>query len=285
MSEQSDWSVLKMLEWATHYFSEKQVPSPRLSIEWLLADVLNIKRLELYLQFDRPLTLVELSRLREFVKRRAAHEPLQYITGSTSFYNAEINVRSGVLIPRPETEEMVEMIISESMADNVTLLDIGTGSGCIPIAVKMERPKWHVTGCDISTVALDIAKENGAINGVDVSFVEADLLKIETMPEKYWDIIVSNPPYIGYEEKDELEQQVKDYEPEIALFTENRNKVYSSIISYAQTHLNSSGLLYLELHYEHKIEDENLLNPEVWDYEIRLDSAKKRRVLKAVYKS
>lgn len=282
MSEQSDWSVLRMLEWATHYFSEKQVPSPRLSIEWLLADVLNIKRLELYLQFDRPLTSEELSRLRALVKRRAAHEPLQYITGSTSFYNAEINVRPGVLIPRPETEEMVEMILKESGANNLRVLDIGTGSGCIPIAIKMERPHWEVYGCDISPQALQIAKENAIRNDVDVAFVEGNLLDEKTMPKQTWDIIVSNPPYIGYEERDELERQVSEFEPEIALFTDNRTGIYSSIISYAQSHLNKSGSLYLELHYQHMIEDENLLNPNIWDFEIRLDSANKRRVVKAV---
>lgn len=271
-----------MLEWATQYFSEKQVPSPRLSIEWLLADVLNVKRLELYLQFDRPLTSDELSRLRGLVKRRAGHEPLQYITGSTSFYNAEINVRPGVLIPRPETEEMVEMILKESGTHSMRVLDIGTGSGCIPIAIKMERPHWEVYGCDISTQALEIAKENAIRNDVDVTFVEGNLFESKTMPDQNWDIIVSNPPYIGYEEREELDRQVSEYEPEIALFTDNRTGIYSSIFSYAQTHLNRNGSLYLELHYQHMIEDEILLNPSIWKFEIRLDSAKKRRVLKAV---
>src|SRR5690554_5569743 len=101
MSTTTDWTVLRMLEWATKYFDEKSVLSPRLSIEWLLAHVLKIKRLDLYLQFDRPLTQLELDELRAMVKRRALHEPLQYITGSTSFYNAEIIVNKHVLIPRP----------------------------------------------------------------------------------------------------------------------------------------------------------------------------------------
>ena len=110
MSTSADWSVLRMLEWATGYFNEKKISSPRLSIEWLLSHVLNVKRLDLYMQFDRPLTPDELNELRAMVKRRAQHEPLQYITGSTSFYNAEIFVDAHVLIPRSETEELVEIV-------------------------------------------------------------------------------------------------------------------------------------------------------------------------------
>jgi release factor glutamine methyltransferase len=154
MLTSTDWTVLRMLEWATGYFEQKRVPSPRLSIEWLLAHVLGVKRLELYLQFDRPLTAAELEWLRELVRRRARHEPLQYITGSTAFYHAEIMVTPAVLIPRPETEELVEMILNDHPSGKRSLVDLGTGSGCIPIACKMERPDWEVSGVELFDEAL-----------------------------------------------------------------------------------------------------------------------------------
>lgn len=243
------WSVLRMLEWATEYFRKKQVPDPRHSIEWLLADVLNCKRLDLYLQFERPLSPDELDRVRPLVKRRADHEPLQYITGSTNFMGCHIEVNPSVLIPRIETEQLVELLLESTRElehSAVNLLDIGSGSGCIPIAIKKFRPAWSCYGIDISDDAVTLSKKNAAANDVDIQFDSGDLFSLDQInkPNRGWDIIVSNPPYIGPNEKSSLEKQVADYEPDLALFHDDPLEVYRPIISYAHQENTS---LFLEL--------------------------------------
>ncbi|TVR15803.1 MAG: peptide chain release factor N(5)-glutamine methyltransferase [Balneolaceae bacterium] len=243
------WTVLSLLEWATSYFASKNIPDPRLSIEWILAEALHCKRLDLYLQFDRPLSGDELNAIRPMVKRRAEFEPLQYITGSAQFFNTEINVTRDVLIPRIETEQLVDLILSD-FADKknqpVRLLDIGTGSGCIPIAINKEFPEWHCFGLDVSQPAIDLAKHNAELNRVGVTFFSADLLYLDQsteLKEMDFDVIVSNPPYIKPEEKVEMNAQVLNYEPELALFHNNPLQIYECIIEYASK-MNAS--LYLE---------------------------------------
>jgi release factor glutamine methyltransferase len=241
MPQQHDddfWSVLRMLEWATEYFEKRQVPDPRHSIEWLLADVLSCKRLDLYLQYGRPLSPDELDQVRPLVKRRANHEPLQYITGSTNFMGCHIEVNPSVLIPRIETEQLVELLLESTLdLENtpVNLLDIGSGSGCIPIAIKKFRPAWTCHGVDISDKAIELSQKNATANELDVQFSKADLFNLDQIdtPEQGWDIIVSNPPYIGPGEKSSLEKQVTDYEPGLALFHDNPLEVYRPILSYA----------------------------------------------------
>ena len=245
--KKENWTVLSMMEWASGYFEKKDVPGPRLSIEWLLSDTLQIKRLDLYLQYDRPLTSDELEELRQKVKRRAEHEPLQYITGSAEFLNCTFKVDKRVLIPRPETEQLAEMILVDfkSLSDDpIHLLDIGTGSGCIPIAIAKERKYWICKGVDISAEALEVAGENAALNGVQVSFGIDDLRSMKE--DGMFDVIVSNPPYISPDEKESIDLQVKGFEPDLALFHDNPVSVYSDIARFAQTHLKKKGALYLE---------------------------------------
>ena len=250
MSNKSQlWTVLAMLEWATGYFESKEIPDPRLSIEWILADILGIKRLDLYLQFDRPLSQDELNAIRPLVKRRAEFEPLQYITGSAQFLNATIGVNRDVLIPRIETEQLVDLLLSDFEAKKnqpIHLLDIGTGSGCIPIAIKKEFPDWNCYGLDLSKNALDVASSNAELNQTEVSFFRADLNQLDKsadLKEIQFDIIISNPPYIKPEEKSEMNPQVLNYEPELALFTNDPLQVYENIIQFSAT-LQAS--LYLE---------------------------------------
>ena len=250
MSNKSQlWTVLAMLEWATGYFESKEIPDPRLSIEWILADILGIKRLDLYLQFDRPLSQDELNAIRPLVKRRAEFEPLQYITGSAQFLNATIGVNRDVLIPRIETEQLVDLLLSDFEAKKnqpIHLLDIGTGSGCIPIAIKKEFPDWNCYGLDLSKNALDVASLNAELNQTEVSFFRADLNQLDKsadLKEIQFDIIISNPPYIKPEEKSEMNPQVLNYEPELALFTNDPLQVYENIIQFSAT-LQAS--LYLE---------------------------------------
>lgn len=278
------WTVLRMLEWATGYFMQHNVPSPRLSIEWLLADVLKTKRLNVYMLFERPLTESELATLRDYVRRRARHEPLQYITGSTSFYNAEIAVSPDVLIPRPETEELVELIL-EDYADKTDLplqvLDIGTGSGCIAVALAMERPNWQITALDKSDAALVMAAANAVSNQCHIRTISGDLLIPEQLPAANWDLIVSNPPYIPHAERDSLAAQVRDFEPAMALFCDDRQAVYAHIVRYAADRLKTNGRLYLELHEDHPIEEETIFDTH-WHMEIRYDMGGKRRFVRAI---
>lgn len=239
-----------MLEWATDYFEKNQIPNPRLSIEWLLAHVLDIKRLDLYLKFDMPLTESELSTLRPLVKRRAGHEPLQYITGSTDFMGCTIDVNENVLIPRIETELLVEELLleTEHLKDkSLHILDIGTGSGCIPISIKNKIPNWNCFGCDCSNAAIETAQHNAAQNNVEITFFSCDIFKTDSMPQdRKWDIIISNPPYIEPSEKSSLEKQVSAFEPGSALFHSDPISVYNRIANYAAETLHNEGCLFLE---------------------------------------
>lgn len=243
------WTVLSMLEWATDYFEKREVPDPRLSIEWIVAEALGCKRLDLYLQFERPLSTDELDKIRPLVKRRAAYEPLQYITGTAQFIDATISVDPNVLIPRIETEQLVDLLLEHfegQKEEHLNLLDIGTGSGCIPIAIKMKNPDWYCAGFDVSEQAVKQAKKNAKLNESKVDFFQADILKLDQLPEafqKSWDIIISNPPYITESEKSELHQQVTEHEPSLALFHEKPMDLYSTIINFAAS---KNASLYLE---------------------------------------
>ncbi|SHE81121.1 [protein release factor]-glutamine N5-methyltransferase [Fodinibius roseus] len=282
-SKVKEWTVLSMLEWATDYFKEKEIPDPRHSIEWLLAETLNTKRLDLYLKYDRPLSPAELGELRPMVKRRAKHEPLQYIIGFSDFVNARISVNSDVLIPRLETEQLVEIILNrhdEAEDHSLSVLDIGTGSGCIPIALKMERPAWQLSAVDISVKALETARSNAKQNEVHVSFSEGDIMDPKTIaPGNSWDIIVSNPPYITPEEKKALEPQVRTYEPHRALFTDDMDKMYGNILRFAEKNLSPGGTLYLELHDLFAGQIQQLFDQKDWKTDLRKDYDKKDRFL------
>tara|TARA_R100001143_G_C3360849_1_gene135465 strand:+ start:13432 stop:14304 length:873 start_codon:yes stop_codon:yes gene_type:complete len=245
-TEERVWTVLSMLEWATDYFVKRDVQDPRLSIEWLLAETLAVKRLDLYLQFDRPLSSDELELLRPLIQRRAKHEPLQHITGSTQFMNATIAVSPDVLIPRIETEQLVDLLFeqTQSISDRpLKIIDLGTGSGCIPIAIKKNRPKWECTGIDISEAALQLARENAQSNSVDVTFQKANIENLQEQLSGRWDIVISNPPYITMTEKKEMHKQVLEYEPHLALFYDNPLHLYKNILQFASE---SNAKLFLE---------------------------------------
>ncbi|MGK7368703.1 MAG: peptide chain release factor N(5)-glutamine methyltransferase [Candidatus Halalkalibacterium sp. M3_1C_030] len=279
-----DWTVLSMLEWGTEYFKERGIPDPRLSIEWLLAETLNVKRLDLYLKFDRPLSQSELDAIRPLVKRRASHEPLQYILGYTDFMNAHISVTPDVLIPRIETEQLVEILLDNHPAEDSSkgkhVIDIGTGSGCIPIALKMERTDWQVDALDISEEALRIAGENAKENEVDINFIKGNILRWEKLPiEKKYDIIISNPPYVLPDEKDELDVQVANHEPGLALFCDNLDKMYGSVIEFSEDYLQHRGMLYLEVHEKYGEQIQKLFDDTRWETQLVKDYDKKPRFI------
>lgn len=285
MSRKSDeWTVLSMLEWATEFFKKREVASPRMSIEWLLADVLNIKRLDLYLAFDRPLSPDELDALRPLVKRRAKHEPLQYITGSTTFVDVELEVTRDVLIPRMETEQLVEIILDKfSEAETLSYIDIGTGSGCIPIAIQDKKENWIAHAIDTNEEALELARSNAARNEVSVNFKKASIFNWDHFEfDTEFDFIVSNPPYVLPDEKKELNPQVLNYEPHEALFCEDVGQMYGAIVSFASAYLKLGGLLFLEINAAHatklvsQIKENN-----GWSCEVTTDYDGKQRFIQA----
>lgn len=280
----NSWTVLSMLEWATGFFEKRNVPSPRLSIEWLLADLLDVRRLDLYLLFDRPLSRSELDRLKPLILRRGDHEPLQYITGHADFLDCRIGVNPSVLIPRQETEQLAESLLRdlqgrEDVALNV--LDLGTGSGCIPIAIKRKRPRWHCTGVDSSETALKTAAKNARENGVEIRLVQANILTLadEEVPGGKFDVIISNPPYITPGEIDSVEPEVHRFEPQEALFHSDPVRLYEAILDFASIRLVDGGRLYLECN-PLQVEDIRLKAKERFgQVEVRIDLDGRKRFL------
>ena len=212
---------------------------------WILEDVLNVKGPKLSLERFMILTTHQEEVLDGYLKRLFKYEPVQYILGYAEFYGLKFKVSPAVLIPRPETEELVELVISEIKNSKSKILDIGTGSGCIPIALKKNISQADVASIDISEGALQIAKENAESNGVDVTFIQMNILK-ET-PTKKYDVIISNPPYIGYDEKEKMNNNVLIYEPHLALFSDDPLLFYKRIAEIAPLILNPHGKIYLEV--------------------------------------
>lgn len=209
------WTVLKLLRWTADYFAGRGIDSPRLDAELLLADTLGLDRVGLYLNFERPLEAAELAAYRERVRRRAAREPLAYILGRTEFWSLPFKVTPEVLIPRADTELLVEEALKR-LSGAARVLDVGTGSGALAIALAHERPECAVTAIDVSAAALAVAAENARSNGVAerIGFMAADLAML---PEGPFELIVSNPPYIPREDLAGLMPEVRDFEPRLAL--------------------------------------------------------------------
>jgi len=219
------WTVIKLINWTTEYLVEKKFEDARLQTELLLSHALNLSRIELYTNFDRPLNPDELAHFKNLLKRRLANEPLQYITGETEFYSLSFHVRPSVLVPRPETEILVEKAIAQAEKitfDNINILDVGTGSGCIAVALAKNLENAHVTSVDISPDALQVARENAEKNNVEIDFVNLDALKPWPIEfARKFDIIVSNPPYVSYSEFEALAPEIKEYEPKVSLLGGN----------------------------------------------------------------
>jgi len=209
------WTVLKVLRWTADYFREKGIDGGRLDAEVLLADTLKLDRVGLYLQFDRPLSADELAAYRQRVARRARREPLQYILGETEFWSLPLQVTPEVLIPRADTEVLVEEALKK-VTGAAGILDVGTGSGAIAIALAHELPEARIEAVDISPAALALAEENARRNGVAdrMRFRQADLYQLQGGP---YDLVVANPPYIPEAEMAELMPEVRDHEPHLAL--------------------------------------------------------------------
>ena len=247
MSE--SWTLLKLLRWTTGYFRDKGIENPRLDAELLIAGVLELDRVGIYLNYDRPLSTAELARIKPLVKRRGQREPLQYLLGHTEFWSLDFKVSPAVLIPRADTEILVEEALSKAAADG-ELLDIGTGSGAIALSFAHDKEGWQVTGLDISSAALEVAADNARHLALDgrCQFGSGDLAQL---PEKAFDLVVSNPPYISVAEYSELMPEVREHEPELALVAgEDGLDCYRKIADQAQKILKPGGWLLLEIGYQ-----------------------------------
>lgn len=213
------WTILRVLQWTADYFRRKGLTQPRADAEVLLAHVLNTERIQLYLRHDQPLGPLELARFREAVRRRATREPAQYITGRQEFWSLDLEVSPAVLIPRPETELLVELSLKLLPNRPSRVLDLCSGSGAIALALASERTDLHIVATDRSLEAIELARRNAARNGLKerVQFLVADLFEGLALARARFDVIVSNPPYVGDDELASLAPEVRDHEPMLAL--------------------------------------------------------------------
>lgn len=245
------WTPLRLIAWTQGFFAKGGVDAPRLTAEILLAHALSCDRVRLYLDFDKPLGAPELAAFRELVRRRAAGEPTAWLTGRREFLGHVFRVDPLVLVPRPETELLVEAAIA-LLPQEGTLLDLCTGSGCIAISAALARPDARVVATEISTEALAVARENAAALGAAVEFLEGDLYGPVAAGERF-DLIVSNPPYVPAGEIEGLSREVRR-EPRIALDGgKDGLDVIRRIVSCAPSRLRPDGLLVIELHETHAV--------------------------------
>jgi len=241
--QEKTWRVIDIIHWAEDYFD-----NPRREIEWFLRELLACSRMDIYLRFEEALSKTQLSTLRKWVNRRIENEPLQYITGSTAFYGRKYFVTDQVLIPRPETERLIEIALEKMSAkQSWEGTDIGTGSGCIGITMALECPDSKFLGLDISKKSLEIAQKNANLHQVEnIHFEEKDILKNGF--EKPVDLIVCNPPYIPIEEMETLMPDVKNHEPFLAL-TDNEDGLtfYRRLSKMADQWIKPNGWLIMEV--------------------------------------
>ena len=233
----------------------------------LLADEINLN------DETQALFLKALERLRTY-------EPIQYVLGKTNFMDLEFKVDSSVLIPRPETEELVRLILKEDLYEK-EILDIGTGSGCIAISLAKNLPNTYVTAVDICKDAMEVAKENSKLNNVNIEFINADIFEFKS--EKKYDLIVSNPPYVLKSDKTMMRENVLNFEPEIALFVDDSDplKYYEFIINFSKNHFNQNGQIFFEINENKRKGIESILDEnDQYKSDFLQDSFKKTRFLK-----
>lgn len=249
-------TVLDVIQRSTTFLEGKGVESARLNAEWLIASALGMDRMKLYMQFDRPLKTEELADMRSRVARRGKREPLQYIIGSTPFHELDLKVDGRALIPRPETEQLVELAI-DSLGENdgaYRIVDLGTGSGAIALAMAFALPRAEIYAVDSSREALELAQENALRCGLQnrVTFVLSDWFSDFGIDGEF-DLIVSNPPYLTKEELNTAEPEVREHEPVSALVAENEGLAdLETILRDAFVRLKLGGLLWLETGIAHR---------------------------------
>ncbi|EJG87668.1 peptide chain release factor N(5)-glutamine methyltransferase [Streptococcus infantis] len=218
------------------------------SLSFVYRSLKNLSFTDFVFALQQEVTEEEKQFVEEIFKKLAAHIPAQYIIGHAEFFGMQLKVDERVLIPRPETEELVELILAENLKDNLKVLDIGTGSGAIALVLAKNRPDWSVTAADISQDALELATENANVQNLNLSFIKSDCFS--KISSKY-DIIVSNPPYISREDQEEVGLNVLHSEPHLALFAdEDGLAIYRRIAEDSKDYLNDGGKIYLEIGYK-----------------------------------
>jgi len=245
MTQAEIWTTLKVLDWTKEFLASRGVENARLEAEWLLCAATGLDRVGLYLNFERPLDDEELAAYRSMVARRGRREPLQHILGTQEFCGLEFEVSPDVLIPRHDTETLVNEALAR-MPDARSILDIGTGSGCIAVVLSTRLHNAAVTAVDLSEAALVVARRNAERNGVAIEFLHGSLL--EPVAGRRFDLIISNPPYIPSCDIETLESEVRDFDPRGALDGgADGLDVYRAVIPDAAAFLNAGGWLLLEV--------------------------------------
>ncbi len=243
-------SILYVLTKSQEYLGKRQIPNPRLDAELILSDVLNLERIKLYSNFDKKLSEPQKDIYREKIKARGEFKPVSYIIGFKNFYKSVFSVNESVLIPRPETEELVEWVSKEISPDlNLEVLDLCTGSGCIGISLKKDFPNINILLSDISKDALVVASENAKkiLPDEKITIIESDLFD-SFSSEHQFDLIISNPPYIPDAEKNTIMPDVLNFEPHLALFLTEPTHFYKRLLSGVMNHLKEGGSFYMETH-------------------------------------
>lgn len=246
-----NWTIRDLLTWTTGFFRDKGIREPRLEAEILLAHVLGQNRVYLYTNYDAPVNQNERDKFREFIKRRSQHEPSAYITGTKEFMSLEFIVNPAVLIPRPESELLVERAVKLFQDQPCVICDVGTGSGAIAVSLALYLPQAKVYATDISPAALATAQANAARLEAEVEFREGDLLSPFLDRNNYFDLIVANLPYITADEYQDLEPGVKDYEPVTALLAPGDGlDIYRRLLPQALSVMKPGAYIMMEIGYE-----------------------------------
>jgi len=279
----------------TNFFNslEKDYPKTEIaSFFYMLTEhILGLSRLDVSLNYNLEIFETHIEKFDNSIKKLKNHEPIQYIIGETEFYGLNFKVNKWVLIPRPETEELVEWIIKEFRIQNseFRILDIGTGSGCIAISIAKNLPKTKVYALDVSKEAIAVAKDNAVLNNVQIRFIEANILKFESWNLEYkdlkFDLIVSNPPYVRELEKQKMSANVIKHEPHLALFVEDNDPLffYRKILQFSSKNLKPKGKIYFEINEYLGNEIVNLFKEEGYkEIELKLDIFGKDRMIKGV---
>ena len=285
------WTIQKLLNWMTEHFTGKGVDNSRMSAELVLCHVLGLERIELYMHFDRRVEKSRLNQLHALVKRAGEHEPIAYLVGMTEFYSLDIKVTPDTLIPRPETELLVERAIEylRRLEPRQYVCDLCTGSGCIAAAVAVGVPEAKIIATDICDAAMAVADENIRHHKLTerVQLLCGDLFApiIEGLDQTKFDVIISNPPYVGTAEYEKLDKNVRDYEPELALYAGTDGlDVYSRIVEQAPEYLKTNGRLMMEIGYKQGDAVKQLLEKSgaFMDITVEKDFAKNDRIVTAV---
>lgn len=290
------WTIRKLLEWTSGFFSRKEVDSPRLSAELLLAHVLAVPRIKLYTDYERPLGEKELATFRDLVKRAGEQEPIAYLTGKSYFFNLELAVGPGVLIPRPDTETLVENVLqlirNTPGMDSPRVLDLCTGSGCIACAIASRVKTASVTAIDLSETAVAIAQKNAEqLKVADrVVVLQGDLYTplTDTVDAQPFHLIVSNPPYIPSGQIESLDRNVRDYEPHLALDGGPDGLViHRRILEQAAYRLLPGGHIFMEIAFDqgHCAMELMSAQPDLQNARLLKDYGGKDRVVTATRKS